>query len=200
MFILCWNKLYFMFVVKSNYGILICFIEWSPTNLLISCLIYLLHIRNNIKGKQFNNWPTFCISRMTIYCEQSLKDLWNHALNARSMLHIKHTVSWWHIRLFLIVKPATHVISIRSKYNATKLKFILLAEECLLSYKNWCIVLCTFLSIPLCLFCWAVNLDLAWTYYFTGILIASSVVPIALSIVWARATASGQLICYKLIA
>ena len=24
------------------------------------------------------------------------------------------------------------------------------------------------LSIPLCLFCWAVNLNLAWTYYFTG--------------------------------
>jgi len=65
-------------------------------------------------------------------------------------------------------------------------------QECLLSYKNWCIVLVTFLSIPLCLFCWAVNLDLAWTYYFTGILIASSVVPIAFSIVWARATAKGM--------
>ena len=65
-------------------------------------------------------------------------------------------------------------------------------QECLLNYKNWCIVLCTFLSIPLCLFCWAVNLNLTWTYYFTGILIASSVVPIALSILWARATASGM--------
>merc|ERR1711936_1215667 len=64
-------------------------------------------------------------------------------------------------------------------------------QECLLSYKNWCIVLVTFLSVPLCLFCWAVNLDLAWTYYFTGILIASSVVPIATSIMWARATATG---------
>merc|ERR1712073_227634 len=50
-----------------------------------------------------------------------------------------------------------------------------------------------FLSIPLCLFCWAVNLDLTWTYYFTGILIASSVVPIALSILWARATSSGMI-------
>merc|ERR1712223_1275636 len=47
-------------------------------------------------------------------------------------------------------------------------------QEHLLNYKNWCIVLCTFLSIPLCLFCWAVNLNLAWTYYFTGILISSS--------------------------
>jgi len=51
----------------------------------------------------------------------------------------------------------------------------------------------TFLSIPLCLFCWAVNLNLAWTYYFTGILIASSVVPIALSILWVRATAAGMI-------
>merc|ERR1712106_56893 len=64
-------------------------------------------------------------------------------------------------------------------------------QEHLLNYKNWCIVLCTFLSIPLCLFCWAVNLNLAWTYYFTGILISSSVVPIAVSIMWARATSTG---------
>lgn len=65
-------------------------------------------------------------------------------------------------------------------------------QQCLLNYKNWCIVACTFLSVPLCLFCWAVNLNLTWTYYFTGILIASSVVPIALSIMWARATAPGM--------
>merc|ERR1719245_2419123 len=67
-------------------------------------------------------------------------------------------------------------------------------QETLLNYKNWCIVLCTFFSVPLCLFCWAVNLNLAWTYYFTGILISSSVVPIAMSIMWARATSTG-LIC-----
>ena len=41
------------------------------------------------------------------------------------------------------------------------------------------------------MFCWTVNLNLAWTYYFTGILISSSVVPIAMSITWARATAAG---------
>merc|ERR1711970_697480 len=64
-------------------------------------------------------------------------------------------------------------------------------QEPLLNYKNWCIVLCTFLSVPLCLFRWAVNLNLAWTYYFTGILISSSVVPIAMSIMWARATSTG---------
>merc|ERR1711988_583087 len=66
-------------------------------------------------------------------------------------------------------------------------------QEHLLNYKNWCIVAFTFFSIPLCLFCWAVNLNLTWTYYFTGILIASSVVPIALSILWARATSSGMI-------
>jgi len=64
-------------------------------------------------------------------------------------------------------------------------------QEQLLNYKNWCIVLCTFFSVPLCLFCWAVNLNLAWTYYFTGILISSSVVPIAMSILWSRATSTG---------
>merc|ERR1712223_1352608 len=64
-------------------------------------------------------------------------------------------------------------------------------QEHLLNYKNWCIVLCTFLSIPLCLFCWAVDLNLAWPYYFTGILISSSVIPIAMSILWARATSYG---------
>ena len=64
-------------------------------------------------------------------------------------------------------------------------------QDQLLNYKNWCIVIFTFLSIPLCLFGWAVNLNLAWTYYFTGILISSAVVPIAMSVLWARATATG---------
>ena len=63
----------------------------------------------------------------------------------------------------------------------------------LLNYKNWCIVICTLLMIPLCLFCYAVGLDLGWTYYFTGILIASSVVPISMSILWARATSKGMI-------
>jgi len=66
-------------------------------------------------------------------------------------------------------------------------------QEHLLNYKNWCIVITTFCSIPLCLFCWAVNLNLTWTYYFTGILISSSVVPIAVSILWARATCYGAI-------
>merc|ERR1740128_757328 len=81
-----------------------------------------------------------------------------------------------------IVKPH-YTCSVHGEYKEY--------QEHLLNYKNWCIVICTFFSIPLCLFCWAVNLNLTWTYYFTGILISSSVVPIALSILWARATSVG---------
>lgn len=66
-------------------------------------------------------------------------------------------------------------------------------QENLLQYKNWCIVLCTILLIPLCLFGWAVNLNLAWTYYFTGTLVSSAVVPIMLAVVWARTTAAGMI-------
>jgi hypothetical protein len=65
-------------------------------------------------------------------------------------------------------------------------------QELLLGYKNWCIVIGTLLIVPLCLFGWAVDLNLAWTYYFTGTLVSSSVVPIALSILWARATSKGN--------
>jgi len=66
-------------------------------------------------------------------------------------------------------------------------------QDRLLNYKNWSIIWTTFLSIPLCIFCWAVDLDLAWTYYFTGILISSAVIPIALSILWVRVSARGMI-------
>merc|ERR1712226_974398 len=69
-------------------------------------------------------------------------------------------------------------------------------QQQLLNYKNWCIVLCTFLTVPLCLFCWATGLNLAWTYYFTGILISSSVIPIAMSILWGRATGMASWLYY----
>jgi len=91
------------------------------------------------------------------------------------------------------LRRAKHEGLVKPHYECAIHKDYKSYQEHLLNYKNWCIVLCTFMSIPLCLFCWAVNLDLAWTYYFTGILIASSVVPIALSIVWARATAAGMI-------
>jgi hypothetical protein len=45
-------------------------------------------------------------------------------------------------------------------------------QEHLLTYKNWAILLSTFFSVPLCIVCNAVNLNLTWTYYFTGILIS----------------------------
>ena len=45
-------------------------------------------------------------------------------------------------------------------------------QEVLLNYKNWCIVICTLLSIPLCLFCYAVGLDLGYTYYFSNTLLS----------------------------
>ena len=45
-------------------------------------------------------------------------------------------------------------------------------QEQLLTYKNWAILMSTFLSVPLCIVCHAVNLNLTWTYYFTGILIS----------------------------
>ena len=49
-------------------------------------------------------------------------------------------------------------------------------QEHLLNYKNWRVVTRTFLSVPPCFFCWVVNFNLAWTYYFTGILISPSVI------------------------
>ena len=128
-----------------------------------------------------------CTCRMIPLYEQKPKDWLNHDLNALFMRTINHTVS-----KAQTIKNDTLYTGYDLVHSVTHLHMYIIAEECLLSYKNWCIVLVTFLSIPLCLFCWAVNLDLAWTYYFTGILIASSVVPIALSIVCARATATGK--------
>ena len=114
------------------------------------------------------------------------KESWNQDLIVLFMANTRPTVSIEEIQIqsqFAEMRYVWHCYNHVSWF----------AEECLLSYKNWCIVLVTFMSVPLCLFCWAVNLDLAWTYYFTGILIASSVVPIAFSIIWARATAKGNM-------
>ena len=66
-------------------------------------------------------------------------------------------------------------------------------QENLIGYKNWWIVIFTILSIPLVLFGWVINLNLAWTYYFMGVLISSSVFPIGLSITWARVSSRGIL-------
>ena len=47
-----------------------------------------------------------------------------------------------------IVKPH-HTCPVHREYKEY--------QEHLLNYKNWCIVICTFLSVPLCLFCWTVG-------------------------------------------
>jgi hypothetical protein len=65
-------------------------------------------------------------------------------------------------------------------------------QESLVAYKNWWIVIFTILSIPLVLFGWFVNLNLAWMYYFMGVLISSSVFPIGFSITWARVSSQGS--------
>ena len=87
----------------------------------------------------------------------------------------------------MVVRAQSNSV-VKPHYTCTIHKEYKEYQEHLLNYKNWCIVAFTFFSIPLCLFCWAVNLNLTWTYYFTGILISSSVFPIAVSILWARAT------------
>ena len=99
------------------------------------------------------------------------------------------TISEWNSQFWFTLYKGL----VKPQYTCDVHKDFKSYQECLLNYKNWCIVICTFFSIPLCLFCWAVNLNLTWTYYFTGILIASSVVPIALSILWARATSYGMI-------
>jgi len=53
-------------------------------------------------------------------------------------------------------------------------------------------VIFTILLIPLVLFGVAVDLNLAWTYYFTGVLISSCVFPISCSISWARVSSAGN--------
>ena len=65
-------------------------------------------------------------------------------------------------------------------------------QESLVAYKNWWIVIFTILSIPLVLFGWAINLNLAWAYYFMGVLISSSVFPIGFSITWSRVSSQGS--------
>ena len=66
-------------------------------------------------------------------------------------------------------------------------------QEKLLGFKNWCIVVCTFLTVPLVLFGYAISLNLAWTYYFMGVLISSSVIPITLAMIWPRASSQGMI-------
>ncbi|XP_022237451.1 urea-proton symporter DUR3-like [Limulus polyphemus] len=67
-------------------------------------------------------------------------------------------------------------------------------QEKLLHYKNWCIVWTTIMIIPLSLLCYAANLNLSWAYLFMGILISSTVIPIALSVLWSRMNDKGMMV------
>ena len=44
---------------------------------------------------------------------------------------------------------------------------------------------------PSSLYIEQIGLDLGWIYLFTGVLVASTVVPVALSLIWERNTAMG---------
>ena len=44
---------------------------------------------------------------------------------------------------------------------------------------------------PAVIFGEQIGLDLGWIYLFTGVLVASTVVPVALSLIWERNTAMG---------
>ncbi|CAH1789774.1 unnamed protein product [Owenia fusiformis] len=66
-------------------------------------------------------------------------------------------------------------------------------QDDLLNFKNWCILWVTLFTIPLVLFSHWVGLNLGWVYYFTGVMIGGVVIPVALSILWSRVTATGMI-------
>ncbi|KAF0290949.1 Urea-proton symporter DUR3 [Amphibalanus amphitrite] len=66
-------------------------------------------------------------------------------------------------------------------------------QQMLLGYKSWSVVCVSLLTVPLCLFGAAVNLNLEWTYYLTGTLVSSAVAPVAMALLWDRTSATGML-------
>ena len=68
-------------------------------------------------------------------------------------------------------------------------------QDCLVEFKDWAIIYCTLAIIPVLwpavIFGDIIGLDLGWIYLFTGVLVASSVVPVALSLIWPKTTAQG---------
>ncbi|XP_076358692.1 uncharacterized protein LOC143251173 isoform X2 [Tachypleus tridentatus] len=67
-------------------------------------------------------------------------------------------------------------------------------QEQLLNYKNWCIMWTTIMINPLFLVCYAANVNLSWSYLFTGVLISSTVIPITLSVLWSRLNEKGMIV------
>ncbi|CAH1789691.1 unnamed protein product [Owenia fusiformis] len=66
-------------------------------------------------------------------------------------------------------------------------------QDDLLNFKNWCILWVTLFTIPLVLFSNWVGLNLGWVFYFTGVMIGGVIIPVALSVLWSRATAAGMI-------
>ena len=68
-------------------------------------------------------------------------------------------------------------------------------QAALVEFKDWAIIYCTLSIIPILwpavIFGEQIGLDLGWIYLFTGVLVASTVVPVALSLIWERNTAMG---------
>ena len=68
-------------------------------------------------------------------------------------------------------------------------------QAALVEFKDWAIIYCTLAIIPVLwpavIFGEQIGLDLGWIYLFTGVLVASTVVPVALSLIWARNTGLG---------
>nr|XP_006821671.1 PREDICTED: uncharacterized protein LOC102808925 [Saccoglossus kowalevskii] len=58
--------------------------------------------------------------------------------------------------------------------------------EVLIEKKNWCIFWVAILIVPLTLLLQAAQVSLGWVYLFMGVVIGSSVVPIALTVFWTR--------------
>ena len=68
-------------------------------------------------------------------------------------------------------------------------------QDCLVEFSSWAIIYCTLAIIPVLwpavIFGDIIGLDLGWIYLFTGVLVASGVVPVALSLIWSKTTAQG---------
>ncbi|XP_077996739.1 uncharacterized protein LOC144450048 [Glandiceps talaboti] len=64
--------------------------------------------------------------------------------------------------------------------------------EVLIGKKNWCIFWVSISIVPLTLVLKTLQVSLGWVYLFMGILIGSSVVPIALSVFWTRLTGTAM--------
>jgi Na+/proline symporter len=123
-----------------------------------------------------------------ILCEKPLRELGNKRERDGTICGCPSIVKCEGCKLDSITRHTTTHTAMKPANKCGVHGEYLTYQSQLSSYKNWCLVVITLLTIPLTLFGWAVDLNLSWTYLFTGVLISSAVVPIALSITWARPT------------